>query len=78
MKECAKIGVSLAENKVVNVPDIIGKMYISYDEQIYIEFKITADGAIGYAGPDLNNPSNQNLDALFYFFIFHPQPPCYN
>jgi hypothetical protein len=75
MKECPKIGFSLAENEVVNAPDIMGEMYISYGEQIYIESNITADGGIGYAGPDLNNPSDQNIDALFYFFIFHPQPP---
>ena len=68
---CANICFSLAESNIVNVPDIVsGRMYISYGEQVYITFNMAADGRMGYAGPDLNNPSDPNQDVLFEFLEF--------
>ena len=44
--------------------------YISYGEQVYIEFNFAADGRMGYACPDVNNSSGPNQDALFDFLDF--------
>ena len=68
---CANICYSLSQASKVYVPDIVsGRMYISYGEQVYITFNMAADGRIGYAGPDLNNPSDPNQDVLFEFLEF--------
>ena len=68
---CANICFTLAEQNIISMPDIVsGRMYISYGEQVYITFNIAADGIIGYAGPDLNNPSDPNKDVLFEFLEF--------
>ena len=67
----ADICYTLSEANMVNVPDIIsGRMYISYGERVYITFNMAADGRIGYAGPDLNNPTDPNQDVLFEFLEF--------
>lgn len=67
----ANIAHSLAEASYVYLPDIeSGRMYLSYGEPIYITFNNAADGTIGYAGPDLNNPSDPNRDTLFEFAEF--------
>lgn len=68
---CADICYSLEESNFVYMPDIIsGRMYIGYGEQVYITFNQAADGRIGYAGPDLNNPTDPNQDVLFEFLEF--------
>lgn len=68
---CAKICYTLAEQDFVYMPDIVsGRMYLSYGEQVYITFNMAADGRIGYAGPDLNNPSDPNQNVLFEFIEF--------
>ena len=45
-------------------------MYLSYGEPVYVTFINGADGKVGYAGPDLNNPSDPNSDVLFEFAEF--------
>ena len=68
---CADICYTLEESNFVYMPDIIsGRMYIGYGEQVYITFNQAADGRIGYAGPDLNNPTDPNQDVLFEFLEF--------
>lgn len=68
---CADICYTLADDNFVYVPDIVsGRMYIGYGEMVYITFNQAADGRIGYAGPDLNNPTDPNLDVLFEFLEF--------
>lgn len=68
---CADICNTVAENKYVYMPSIeSGRMYISYGEQVYIQINKAADGNIGFAGPDLNNPSDPNSDVLFEFLEF--------
>lgn len=70
-RKCANIAHSMAEAKYVYLPDIeSGRMYLSYGEPVYITFNTVADGTIGYAGPDLNNPSDPNSDVLFEFAEF--------
>ena len=68
---CANICYTVAEAPTVYVPDIVsGRIYIGYGEQVYITFNMAADGRIGYAGPDLNNPTDPNQDVLFEFLEF--------
>ena len=68
---CADICYTLEESNFIYMPDIIsGRMYIGYGEQVYITFNQAADGRIGYAGPDLNNPTDPNQDVLFEFLEF--------
>lgn len=70
-RKCANIAHSLAEASYVYMPDIeSGRMYLSYGEPVYITFNNAADGTVGYAGPDLNNPSDPNSDVLFEFAEF--------
>ena len=67
----ANICYTLEEQNFIYMPDIVsGRMYISYGEQVYITFNMAADGRIGYAGPDLNNPTDPNQDVLFEFLEF--------
>lgn len=70
-RKCANIAHSLAEASYVYLPDIeSGRMYLSYGEPVYITFNKDGDGNVGYAGPDLNNPSDPNSDVLFEFAEF--------
>lgn len=70
-RKCADIAHSLAEASYVYLPDIeSGRMYLSYGEPVYITFNIDGDGNVGYAGPDLNNPTDPNSDVLFEFAEF--------
>lgn len=70
-RKCANIAHSLAETSYVYLPDIeSGRMYLSYGEPVYITFNNDAAGNVGYAGPDLNNPSDPNSDVLFEFAEF--------
>lgn len=70
-RKCANIAHSLAEASYVYLPDIeSGRMYLSYGEPVYITFNTDEAGNVGYAGPDLNNPSDPNSDVLFEFAEF--------
>lgn len=70
-RKCANIAHSLKEASYVYLPDIeSGRMYLSYGEPVYITFNNADDGSVGYAGPDLNNPSDPNADVLFEFAEF--------
>lgn len=70
-RKCANIAHSLAEASYVYLPDIEpGRMYLSYGEPVYITFNNDEAGNVGYAGPDLNNPSDPNSDVLFEFAEF--------
>ena len=63
----ANIYHTLAEADYVYAPTIgSGRMYLSYGKPVYIKF----EGTNGYAGPDLNNPSNVNANTLFEFAEF--------
>ena len=70
-RKCANVAHSMAEAKYVYLPDIeSGRMYLSYGEPVYVTFINSADGKVGYAGPDLNNASDPNSDVLFEFAEF--------
>ncbi|KAL6592069.1 hypothetical protein LY90DRAFT_672023 [Neocallimastix californiae] len=56
----------LSDRKYVHLPAVeSGRMYISYGEPVYITFN---EG--GYAGPDVNNPTDPNINTLFEYFEF--------
>ena len=63
----ANIYHTLAEADYVYAPTIrSGRMYLSYGKPVYLKFV----GSTGYAGPDLNNPSDVNANTLFEFAEF--------
>jgi hypothetical protein len=67
----ANICYTLEQQNFIYIPDIqSGRMYVSLGEQVYLTFNMAADGRVGYAGPDLNNPTDPNQDVLFEFLEF--------
>ena len=67
----ANVCHTLSEANHVYVPTIeSGRMYLSYGKPIYLTFNKAGDGSVGYAGPDLNNSSDPNVDTLFEFAEF--------
>ena len=70
-RNVANVCHSLAEASHVYAPSIeSGRMYLSYEKPIYLSFVQAADGNMGYAGVDLNNPTDPNVDTLFEFAEF--------
>lgn len=70
-RKVANICHTLAEADFVYTPTIrSGRMYLSYEKPVYLSFVNAADGNVGYAGPDLNNSSDPNIDTLFEFAEF--------
>ena len=70
-KKYANIYHTLAESDHVYAPTVrSGRMYLSYGKPVYVAFNTDANGNAGYAGPDLNNPSDVNANTLFEFAEF--------
>ncbi|MFQ9515922.1 MAG: beta-1,3-glucanase family protein [Eubacterium sp.] len=70
-RDVANVCHNLTEASYVYAPSIeSGRMYVSYGKPIYLTFIQAADGNMGYAGPDLNNASDPNIDTLFEFAEF--------
>ncbi len=68
---CADIYNTLEDNDYVYMPSIVsGRMYLSYGSPVYITINETDTGVVGFAGPDLNNPSDPNANVLFEFLEF--------
>lgn len=77
-RKVANVCHTLAEADYVYAPTIeSGRMYLSYEKPIYLSFVNAADGNVGYAGPDLNNSSDPNIDTLFEFAEFTIQGKNY-
>lgn len=67
----ADVSYTLAEADHVYVPSISSaRMYLSYEKPIYVTFNQAADGTIGFAGPDLNNATDPNVNTYFEFAEF--------
>jgi hypothetical protein len=50
----------------INVPNIdSGRVYFGLGSPLYIKVNTDINGKIGYAGPDLNNPQDPNLNVYF-------------
>ncbi len=61
----------LNEMPWVSIPRIdSGRMFISLGSPMYIKINQAADGRLGFAGPDMNNPSDPNQDVNFEWIEF--------
>lgn len=70
-RKCADIYYTLSEKNYVYMPDIVsGRIYVSYGSPVYVTINSDANGNIGFAGPDLNNPTDPNQDVYFEFIEF--------
>jgi len=70
-RKAANIYHTMAEKNWIKMPDIeSGRMYISYGTPVYITINMNDLGAMGFAGPDLNNPTDPNQDVYFEFSEF--------
>lgn len=70
-RKVANVCYTLEEADHVYVPSInSGRMYLSYEKPVYITFNKAADGRVAFAGPDLNNSSDPNINTLFEFAEF--------
>lgn len=55
----------------VSIPRIdSGRMFISLGSPMYIKINQAGDGRLGFAGPDMNNPSDPNQDVNFEWIEF--------
>ncbi|KAF0813858.1 Glucan endo-1,3-beta-glucosidase [Andreprevotia sp. IGB-42] len=61
----------LSDTSWVSLPRInSGRMFISVGSPMYIKINTTGDGATGFAGPDLGNPTDPNQDVYFEWVEF--------
>ncbi|WP_200953063.1 MULTISPECIES: beta-1,3-glucanase family protein [unclassified Rhizobacter] len=55
----------------VSIPKIdSGRMFISLGSPMFIKINTAGDGRLGFAGPDLNNPTDPNQDVNFEWIEF--------
>ena len=55
----------------VSLPKVYsGRMFLSVGSPMYIKIVDGGNGNIGFAGPDINNPSDPNQDVVFDFIEF--------
>ncbi|MEI5907703.1 beta-1,3-glucanase family protein [Bacillus spongiae] len=61
----------MSEVDWTSMPEIdSGRMFISLGSPMYIKLNMAADGRVGFAGPDLNNPTDPNQDIYFEWIEF--------
>jgi hypothetical protein len=61
----------MSEANWVSIPKIdSGRMFISVGSPMYIKINTAGDGRTGFAGPDMNNPSDPNQDVYFEWVEF--------
>ncbi|MDX8365586.1 beta-1,3-glucanase family protein [Cytobacillus sp. IB215665] len=61
----------MSEVDWTSMPEIdSGRMFISLGSPMYIKLNQAADGRVGFAGPDLNNPTDPNQDIYFEWIEF--------
>ncbi|MCG8538932.1 MAG: beta-1,3-glucanase family protein [Clostridia bacterium] len=61
----------MSETDWVSLPEITsGRMFISIGSPMYIKVNMAADGRTGFAGPDLNNPTDPNQNLYFDWIEF--------
>ncbi len=72
----ANYSISLAQAKSVTIPPIeSARIYMSVGKPVLIQVNINDLGKIAYAGPDLNNTTDPNLDVTFDFGEFNINRP---
>ncbi|WP_426209533.1 beta-1,3-glucanase family protein [Massilia sp. TWP1-3-3] len=71
-KGYANYGVSLAQAKSVTIPAIeSARIYMSVGKPVLVQINRDINGKTGYAGPDLENSSDPNLNTTFDFGEFN-------
>lgn len=61
----------MSEANWVSIPKIdSGRMFISVGSPMYIKINTAGDGRTGFAGPDMNNPTDPNQDVYFEWVEF--------
>jgi hypothetical protein len=67
---------SLAQRRSVNIPPInSARLLMSVGSKMFIQVNTDVNGDIGYAGANLQNASDPNLDVMFDFGEFAILPP---
>lgn len=75
-KPYANYGVSLAQAKSVTIPPIeSARIYMSVGKPVLVQINRDINGRVAYAGPDLENSTDPNLDVTFDFGEFNINRP---
>lgn len=75
-KGYANYGVSLAQAKTVTIPPIeSARIYMSVGKPVLVQINRDINGKTGYAGPDLENSTDPNLETTFDFGEFNINRP---
>ncbi|WP_341674880.1 chitobiase/beta-hexosaminidase C-terminal domain-containing protein [Niveibacterium sp. SC-1] len=70
---------SLAQTKSITIPPInSARILMSVGEPMYIQVNSDGNGKIAYAGANIENPTDPNVDVLFDFGEFAILPPGSN
>lgn len=70
---------SLAQTKSITIPPInSARLLMSVGEPMYIQVNTDINGRIGYAGANIENPTDPNTDVIFDFGEFAILPPGAN
>lgn len=75
-KGYANYGISLAQAKSVTIPPIeSARIYMSVGKPVLVQINRDINGKTGYAGPDLENSTDPNLNTTFDFGEFNINRP---
>ncbi len=75
-KGYANYAVSLAQAKTVTIPAIeSARIYMSVGKPVLVQINRDINGRTGYAGPDLENSTDPNLNTTFDFGEFNINRP---
>jgi len=75
-KGYANYGVSLAQASSVTIPPIeSARIYMSVGKPVLVQINRDINGRTGYAGPDLENSTDPNLNTVFDFGEFNINRP---
>jgi hypothetical protein len=59
---------TIAQSRKVTIPEIdSARLYLSVGGPMYLQVNVDGAGNIGYAGPNIENPSDPNIDVTFDF-----------
>lgn len=62
---------TLAQSRLLKLPKMSsGRAFVSLGEPVYLEILGGADGHLGYAGPNPQNPTDPNIDVHFDWYEF--------
>jgi len=62
---------TLAQSKLLKIPKMdSGRVFVSVGSPMYIKILTDGAGAVGFAGPNVLNPSDPNIDVNFEWYEF--------